>query len=190
MESSIDTIRRLANLTGIYSISDENAKNKTNIQGYGANSKGLTEDELKLYSVFPIIKIDTDTITYVKPDAVKYNKSVYVAPTSSKLTIPRSKITNPTGDDIVFICRDSYTRWGDGLASHDFWCESIDSKYIASFTEGTPLLMGNQGKYLWYYGKKIVSKGGRPRRRTTFRQRRLKRTTSKSRRATRRTRRV
>jgi hypothetical protein len=194
MSSSIDTIRRLANLSGNYVISDEDTKMKTRViklddgRSISAISKGLTQDELKSYNVFPIIRIDKEQITYVKLDDVRYNEKKYVDIDPTKhLTIPRSKINNVSDDDIVFICRNSGYRFGFPL--QDFWCEYINSNYIAYNTDASPLRPGTEYKYLWYYGKKIGSKGGRPRRRTTFRQRRLKRAAAKSRRRATRTRR-
>jgi len=66
--------------------------------------------------------------------------------------------------------------------------------YDTDTNSATFTIMPKTGNYN-IFGMPVVSnggngRGGRPRRRSTFRQRRLKRTTSKSRRATRRTRRV
>jgi len=197
MSSSIDTIRRLANLTGNYVISDENANMKTQEikldRGSDmVKSQGLKENKLESYNVFPIIGIDKEQITYVNPEDVQYNEQKYVDLGSNvkRFTIPRNKINNVSDDDIVLICRNSGNRFGIGVPLQDFWCEYINSNYIAYFTDASPLQPGIQYKYLWYYGKKIGSKGGHPRRRATFRQRRLKRAAAKSRRRATRTRRT
>ena len=209
MSSSIDTIRRLANLSGNYYISEDNKKLKTREDDSKAYSKGLTIDELEMYDVFPIAKIDTDNIHYVDPADVNYDSGKYILPVqSNQYTIKRSEITNPTGVHIVFICYNSaelYKLQPD--RKDEFWCNSINSDYI-SHTHMNPLFDKYKGKYLWYYGKKKDSqavapaltvpsstehnldcqydgsKGGRPRRRATFRQRRLKHPAAKSRRAT------
>lgn len=192
MTSSIDTIRRLAGLSpGEYTIPER--KDMITTIANNAKSKGLSAEELEQYNVFPIIDINRDKITYVvNPGSVSYNESK--SDTSKlnkedKKSILRSEIdipNGPNGDHIVIICRNSSDSMK--LPTANFWCESVNSDYISNVTQAQPLLDSYQGRFLWYYGIKKPKKGGHPRRRGTFRQRRFKRTTSKSRRrATRRT---
>jgi|LauGreDrversion4_2_1035121.scaffolds.fasta_scaffold484301_2 hypothetical protein len=192
MESSIDTIRRLAGLTGDYIIGVNDQKvttidkiDTTNKNIIRCRSKGLTLDELNSYDVFPITEINRDKITYVHPNVLEYKEKKYTLPDRTKrMTISRDKINHPTGNDIVFICRNSHERFSYPV--NNFWCNSMDSNYISYETDGFSVDV----IYLLYYGRKKGSKGGRPLRPATFRQRRPKRTTSKSRRRATRRRRV
>lgn len=192
MSSSIDTIRRLANLSGNYVISDENAKIKKenptgSINPTGSRQaiiRGLTKDELKSYNVFPIISIDDKQITYVNPEDVEYNNQTLKIEGTKYLTFPRSKWDDT--DNIVIICKNSEHL--NMVPENNFWCLYINPDYYRYYTDGfrSPSRETDY-KYLWYYGKKIGSKGGRP---ATFRQRRLKRAAAKSRRRATRTRRT
>ena len=203
MESSIDTIRRFAKLTGNYSNKPEDLVLKTETNGI--STIGLTQKELENYVVYPIVSADSEKTTYIsKPENIKFVNDDTFRPTISMdlktLTVNNgyfSKLTtNDTedssdlklSDNIIIKCVNADVP--AEIPKENFWCRAFDKTYIQKY-DITPISSG--GKYLWYYGKKkIGSKGGHPRHRTTFRQRRLKRTAAKSprrRRATRRTRR-
>ena len=201
--NSIDTIRKFAKLEGNYLIKQEYSALKTETNG--TSTIGLTQKELENYVVYPIVSVDSEKTTYLsEPESIQLVDNYTYPPTISKdlrtLTVANSsfsKLTNNDAEDrrflklsdnIIIKCMNADVP--AEIPKDNFWCQAFNNTYIQNF-EIT--VYRRDGKCLWYYGKKIVRKGGHPRRRATFRQRRLKRAAAKSRRRatrTRRTRRV
>jgi hypothetical protein len=198
MSSSIDTIRKVTKLENaeyvIPSVYKDHREKPVRRGDYSFIP--LQEKDLELYDVFPITNIvrrsDGRYIEYVLPNVVegtapdKINTKIR---SEQKKAVPLDNIKDESnmflkGKHILFICCNSDDILEKPSPNNDFWCRSIDIAYVDYVTDAQPS-KGEQ--YIWYYGKRKIQIGGRPRRRSTFRHRRLKRTTSKSRRRATRT---
>jgi hypothetical protein len=197
-ESSIDTIRKFARLQGKYRIKTEDCLN-LNTDSQGISTIGLKEDELKGYEVYPIVSADSKKTTYYsQPAKIKFvgdgSFKTEITGDRSTSTVPNESFSTLSDDgrvprkflklshNIIIKCMDPDNPTIN-FPIKDFWCKAFNKTHLEKYFI-TPI--HTTGQFIWYYGKKIGREGGRPRRRATFRQRRLKRRATR----TRRTRRV